>query len=100
MGVKVFRSDYKTIRCEVKDRVARITFSRPEVHNAFNNDMIAEMLQHIDTSGIPPTTSALPLHNVMRADEINPSITLTNEEALFNAPQTEAGSFKVKAVLD
>ena len=43
-GVPVFRSDYKTIRCEIKDRVARVVFSRPEVHNAFNNDMIAEML--------------------------------------------------------
>jgi len=41
----VFRSDYKTIRCEAKNRVARIVFSRPEVHNAFNNDMIAEMLE-------------------------------------------------------
>jgi methylglutaconyl-CoA hydratase len=43
-GVSLFRNDYKTIRCEVKNRVARIVFSRPEVHNAFNNDMIAEML--------------------------------------------------------
>lgn len=40
----VFRSDYKTIRCEKEGRVARIVFSRPEVHNAFNNDMIAETL--------------------------------------------------------
>lgn len=40
----MFRNDYKTIRADVEDRVARITFSRPEVHNAFNNDMIAEML--------------------------------------------------------
>jgi aspartyl-tRNA(Asn)/glutamyl-tRNA(Gln) amidotransferase subunit C len=58
----------------------------------------AGMLQQIDTTGIPPTTSALPLNNVMRADEVRPS--LSNEEALFNAPETEAGSFKVRAVLD
>jgi methylglutaconyl-CoA hydratase len=44
-GVDVFKSDYKTVRCEVKDRVARIVFSRPEVHNAFNDTMILELLE-------------------------------------------------------
>jgi methylglutaconyl-CoA hydratase len=44
-GVPVFRSDYKTVRCEVKNRVARIVFSRPEVHNAFNDAMIIELLE-------------------------------------------------------
>jgi aspartyl-tRNA(Asn)/glutamyl-tRNA(Gln) amidotransferase subunit C len=58
----------------------------------------AEMLQQLDTTGIPPTTSALPLSNVMRADLVRPS--LSNEEALFNAPEAEDGSFKVRAVLD
>ena len=58
----------------------------------------AEMLQQLDTTGIPPTTSALPLSNVMRADAVRPS--LSNEEALFNAPEAEDGSFKVRAVLD
>jgi methylglutaconyl-CoA hydratase len=43
-GVPVFRSDYKTVRCDVKDRVARIVFSRPDVHNAFNDTMILELL--------------------------------------------------------
>lgn len=45
----MFRSDYKTIRCEAEGPVARIVFSRPEVHNAFNNDMIAEMLDVLRT---------------------------------------------------
>jgi aspartyl-tRNA(Asn)/glutamyl-tRNA(Gln) amidotransferase subunit C len=58
----------------------------------------AEMLQQLDTTGIPPTTSALPLHNVMRADELRPS--LSTEEALYNAPDAEDDSFKVRAVLD
>jgi methylglutaconyl-CoA hydratase len=49
----MFRDDYKTIRPEVKDRVARITFSRPEVHNAFNNDMIAEMLDVVKVLSRP-----------------------------------------------
>jgi aspartyl-tRNA(Asn)/glutamyl-tRNA(Gln) amidotransferase subunit C len=58
----------------------------------------AEMLQQVNTSGIPSTASALPLNNVMRADEV--TLSLSNEEALFNAPEAEAGSFKVKAVLE
>jgi aspartyl-tRNA(Asn)/glutamyl-tRNA(Gln) amidotransferase subunit C len=58
----------------------------------------AEILQQVDTAGIPPTASALPLSNVMRADEI--TLSLSNEEALFNAPEAEDGSFKVRAVLE
>ncbi len=40
----MFKSDYKTVRCYVEDRVAKIVFSRPEVHNAFNDTMIFELL--------------------------------------------------------
>lgn len=58
----------------------------------------AEMLQQVDTSGIPPTASAIPLNNVMRPDEV--ALSLSNEEGLFNAPEAEAGSFKVPAVLE
>lgn len=58
----------------------------------------ANILQQIDTSGIPPTTSALPLNNVMRPDVVTPS--LSNEEALANAPDADDGQFRVRAVLD
>ena len=58
----------------------------------------AEMLQQVDTTDIPPTASAIPLKNVMRADEV--ALSLANEDALFNAPEAEDGSFKVRAVLD
>ena len=58
----------------------------------------AEMLQQVDTTGIPPTTSALPLNNVMRPDVIELSLDL--EEALYNAPKAEGGRFKVRSVLD
>lgn len=58
----------------------------------------AEMLQQVDTTGIPPTTSALPLSNVMRPDKLR--LSLSPEEALFNAPDSEDGSFKVHAILD
>jgi aspartyl-tRNA(Asn)/glutamyl-tRNA(Gln) amidotransferase subunit C len=58
----------------------------------------AELLRQVDTEGIPPTASALPLSNVMRPDIV--SLSLDNEEALLNAPATEAGNFRVQAVLD
>ncbi len=58
----------------------------------------AAILQQVDTTGIPPTASAIPLKNVMRPDEAG--LSLSNEEALFNAPDAQDGCFRVKAVLD
>ena len=58
----------------------------------------AQLLQQVDTTGITPTTSALPLNNVMRPDVVE--LSLENEDALFNAPDAEDGSFKVRAVLE
>jgi aspartyl-tRNA(Asn)/glutamyl-tRNA(Gln) amidotransferase subunit C len=34
----------------------------------------AERLQELDTGDIPPTASVLPLENVMRDDEVKPSL--------------------------
>jgi methylglutaconyl-CoA hydratase len=39
---------FQTIRMELEGKVARITFARPEVHNAFNADMIAELAGAFD----------------------------------------------------
>lgn len=36
--------NYETIIFELKDRVATVWLNRPEVHNAFNNVMIAELI--------------------------------------------------------
>jgi aspartyl-tRNA(Asn)/glutamyl-tRNA(Gln) amidotransferase subunit C len=58
----------------------------------------AAMLQQVDTSDIPPTASAIPLHNVLRPDEVRPS--LTTAEALSNAPDAAESSFRMRAVLD
>ena len=56
-----------------------------------------ETLQEVDTSAIPPTATVLPLRNVMREDEVRPS--LAPELVLENAPEREDDSFKVQAVL-
>ncbi len=58
----------------------------------------AERLNELDTTGISPTTSALPLDNVMRRDETIPG--LSTDEALANAPQVDDAQFVVKAILE
>jgi aspartyl-tRNA(Asn)/glutamyl-tRNA(Gln) amidotransferase subunit C len=58
----------------------------------------AAMLQQVDTADIPPMTSAIPLDNVMRPDEV--AVSLAATEALANAPAAAENSFKVRAVLD
>jgi len=58
----------------------------------------AEKLQALDTDAIPPTASVLPLRNVLRPDEVMPS--LPRDEALANAADTAEGQFRVDAILD
>jgi aspartyl-tRNA(Asn)/glutamyl-tRNA(Gln) amidotransferase subunit C len=57
-----------------------------------------EILKQVDTTGIPPTAQSIDLTNVVSDDIIAPSLPV--DEALANAPQQEAGFFKVKAVLE
>lgn len=58
----------------------------------------AERLQEVDTSSVPPTPYILPVVNVMADDEPRPS--LSNAEALANAPDQEDGFFRVRAVFE
>ena len=57
-----------------------------------------EILQQVDTSGIPPTAQSITLQNVMRSDEIATS--LPQSQILANAPQREENFFRVRAVLE
>lgn len=57
-----------------------------------------EMLQELDVSDVPPTAQVTDLLNVMRADEVRPS--LPREAALANAPAQQDGMFRVKAIFD
>ena len=49
------------------------------------------------TDEIPPTSHAVPLQNVFRADERRPG--LTQEQALACAPAAEGGRFRVPRIL-
>lgn len=57
-----------------------------------------EKLKEVDVSNVEPTAHAFPLVNVMRPDEVRPS--LSNEEALRNAPATANGLFMVPKIVE
>ena len=83
-------------------RLAQLTLSDQE-KELFREQLssileYAERLQQLDTSTIPPTATVLPLENVMRDDEVYPSLPL--DDVLTNAPDTEDGHFRVPVVLE
>ena len=88
---------------EVEDiaKLARLALNDEE-KKMFQDQLSAildyvEALQELDTDDVPPTTSALPLDNVMRDDVVRPSLPV--EDALANAPDQADDSFRVKPIL-
>ena len=57
-----------------------------------------EKLKEVDVTGVEPTAHAFPLVNITRPDEVRPSI--SNEEALRNAPATANGLFNVPRIVE
>jgi aspartyl-tRNA(Asn)/glutamyl-tRNA(Gln) amidotransferase subunit C len=57
-----------------------------------------DQLRAVDTSDVPPTAQVIPLAPVLRDDVVQPSLTV--EQVLANAPRTEGGFIKVRAILD
>ena len=57
-----------------------------------------EKLKEVDVSGVEPTAHAFPLVNVMRPDEVRPS--LSTGEALANAPAQAGGLFIVPKIVE
>lgn len=51
----------------------------------------------LDLSGVQPTAHPLPLVNVLREDEVRPS--LDRDEVLAQAPAAEEGRFRVPRIL-
>ena len=69
--------------------------AREQLSNILEN---FEVLQQVDTTGVPPTAQSITLQNVMKDDE--PDSSLPPEEILANAPQKEGDFFKIRAVLE
>lgn len=81
--------------------LARLECSDAEIEK-FSGDLNAileyvEQLRELDTEEVEPTTHALRRTNVFREDVARPS--LGSEEALANAPEAEAGHFKVPQII-
>jgi aspartyl-tRNA(Asn)/glutamyl-tRNA(Gln) amidotransferase subunit C len=83
-------------------RLARVSLAEDEItrlseqlSNLLDN---FEVLQQVDTEGVPPTAQSVTLQSVMREDEIAPS--LPPDEILANAPRREGDCFRVRAVLE
>jgi len=58
----------------------------------------AAKVGEVATDDVPPTAYAIPRSNVLRPDEVTPS--LTTEEVLANAPEAESDRFKVPRVVE
>jgi len=92
----------KLTRAEVEHiaRLARLSLTEAETAQ-FQEQLSAILeyaatLQQLNTEGVPPTASALPLHTVMRPDEPRPG--LPPEDALANAPDVADDSFRVQPI--
>jgi aspartyl-tRNA(Asn)/glutamyl-tRNA(Gln) amidotransferase subunit C len=81
--------------------LARLALT-PEEMDQLTDDL-ESILEHaaqvdaLDTDGVPPTAHPLPLANVLRPDELRPS--LDRDEVLGQAPAAEDGRFRVPPIL-
>ncbi len=57
-----------------------------------------DQLKEVDTEGVEPTATVLPTENVWREDAVKPS--LTQEQALANAPDQADGFFRVPKIIE
>ena len=82
-------------------RLARIQLTDAELDLlAPQLDQILEhvaRVQEVATPQVVPTSHALPLENVFREDQVEPSLTL--EQVLANAPSVEDDRFRVPRIL-
>jgi len=78
-----------TMNVEYVAKLARIDLSAQEIETYQNQ--LGSVLEHMDAiaslnlDGIEPTAHASPVFNVLRKDEIKPSLPV--EDALSNAPK-------------
>ncbi len=96
MGTKITREEVR----HVAD-LARLELSESEEERMTGqmNGILEymEKLNELDTAGIVPTTHAIQLQNVFRADVVKDS--LDREKALANAPESDGVNFIVPKVI-
>lgn len=57
-----------------------------------------EKLKEIDTSGVEPTSHVLQMSNIMREDDLRPS--LKKDDALMNAPDRADDFYRVPKIIE
>jgi aspartyl-tRNA(Asn)/glutamyl-tRNA(Gln) amidotransferase subunit C len=83
-------------------RLARLELTDEE--KARLREQLGVILEHAAKVGevaaedVPPTAYAIPRSNILRPDEITPSLTV--EEVLSNAPEVESDRFKVPKIAE
>ncbi len=83
-------------------RLARVALTEAEITRM--SEQLSNLLEHfevlqqVDTEGVPPTAQSVALQSVMRDDVVTPS--LPPEDVLANAPRREDDCFRVRAVLE
>ena len=88
---------------EVEHVAALARLGLDEVEKVRLQDQLSSILGHIaaleelDTAAIPPTAQVIERTNVMRSDEVRPS--LPRAAILANAPRQQDGFFEVDAIL-
>lgn len=82
--------------------LARLSFSEPEKEELMKslNDILGyfDRLSELDTENVEPLAHILPVENVMREDEVRPSMPV--ETALSNAPKSDRGHFVIPKVIE
>ena len=83
-------------------KLAKLSFPQEELEEFTNQlgkiiDMV-EMLEEVDTEGVPFTSNVIETVNVMREDVADPG--MSRDELLKNAPESEDGFIKVPAIID
>lgn len=83
-------------------RLARLELTEEE-KVTFGNQLeqilnYMEQLNGLDTTGVEPTSHAIPISNVFKEDEVNPSF--PQKEVLEIAPDEEDGHFKVPKIIE
>ena len=82
--------------------LAKLPLAQKELE-IFSNQLteildFVEKISEVKTQAVEPLTNVVGAKNVFREDEVKPS--LSQKEALSNAPQSHCGYFKVSAVFE
>ena len=84
------------------ETLARITLNEDEEKKVGNElqDILTyiDMLNELDTDGVEAMSHCFPVTNVMREDEVSAS--MTPDEIVANAPESQDGCFVVPKTVD